>query len=246
MLERPSVFESVPRVRAAFTTRQGGVSEGPFRSLNMGLSTGDDSERVRENRRVVTDRLGFEPEHLAVAGQVHGSRVEYAEKPGLYRGFDGLVTDRPNRLLAISSADCAAVLLADRAGSYVGGCHAGWRGAVAGIVQTTVRKLQDLGAEPSGLHAYVSPCISVEAFEVGEEVAERFEDRHVVRRSEWRRPHVDLKRALRDRLLEAGLSDYRIEIASGCTVGESDRYFSYRAHGENTGRMMGLIGVQDR
>ena len=244
MLERPAAFASIPGVRAAFTTRKGGTSEGPYRSLNMGLSTGDERERVRENRRRVTDRIDFEAEHLAVAGQVHGARVEYAGEPGLYRGYDGLVTDRPNRLLAISSADCAAVLLADRSGSCVGACHAGWRGTVAGIVRTTVRKLQELGAEPSRLHAYVSPCISLEAFEVGEEVAGRFEERHVVRRAEWRRPHVDLKRALRDRLVEAGLSDDRIEIASGCTVSESDRYFSYRAHGEKTGRMMGLIGIR--
>lgn len=241
-LHRPEVFAAIPDVEAAFTTRRGGVSEGPYRSLNLGLSTEDDPARVRTNRRRVLARMGFEPDQLAVAGQVHGADVRRVEGPGLHPGCDGLVTDRSDCVLAISAADCAAVLLADETGRRIGACHAGWRGTLGGVIGRTVEALKDLGAPPARLHAYVSPCIGLEQFEVGPEVAARFASRYVHRRAGWKRPHVDLKACIRDRLARHGLDPPGIEIAPQCTVSEADRYFSYRAHGEATGRMMGLIG----
>lgn len=241
-LHRPGGFSAIPGVEAAFTTRRGGVSEGPYRSLNLGLSTEDEPRRVRTNRRRVLDRMGFEPDQLAVAGQVHGADVLRVEEPGLYPGYDGLVTDRPDCVLAISAADCAAVLLAEETGRRVGACHAGWRGTLGGVIGAAVDALKELGARTSRLDAYVSPCIGLEQFEVGPEVASRFASRYVHRRADWERPHVDLKACIRDQLIRNGLDEARIEIDPQCTVSEADQYFSYRAHGETTGRMMGLIG----
>lgn len=243
-LRTPGVLEPVPGVEAAFTTRRGGVSAGPYRSLNLGLSTDDPPDRVRTNRGRVCRAMGFDAGELAVAGQVHGARVRRVARPGLHPGCDGLVTDRRGLLLAISAADCAAVLLADESGSRVGACHAGWRGALAGIVGRTVEMLGELGVQSDRLRAYVSPCISAARFEVGPEVAGRFEAAHVLRRPGWERPHVDLKGCIHRRLREAGLTDSHIEVAPECTVEERELFYSYRRDGAATGRMMGLIGMR--
>ena len=242
--------------------RDGGVSIGPFSSLNLGLSTGDDDENIRENRRRLGEQAGIPVDRFAIAGQVHEAEILAVRAPGLYPGYDGLVTDEENLLLVITAADCAAILLADDQAGVVGACHSGWRGTVANISANTVAAMQDLGAAPARIRAYASPCISLENFEVGPEVAEQFDDRYVFDRPPerlvaaasgtssdavsdeevWRKPHVDLKAAIRDQLQAAGLSEDAIEVSPHCTMGETDLFYSYRAEGGTTGRMMGFIG----
>ncbi|MDZ4698106.1 MAG: laccase domain-containing protein, partial [Rhodothermales bacterium] len=131
---KPAIFDSIAGVVAGFSTRLGGVSVSPFDSLNLGLSTNDTREAVLENRRRLFGAVGFEAGQLAITGQVHGAEVAVVETPGLYPGFDGLVTTTPRLLLCLSAADCASVLFARADGGMVGACHAGWRGAAGGIV----------------------------------------------------------------------------------------------------------------
>jgi YfiH family protein len=152
-----------------------------------------------------------------------------------------VVTTTPRLLLAIATADCAPVLLADPAAEVVGACHAGWRGAVAGIAARTVQTMVEHGARPSSLRAHVGPCLSREAFEVGPEVAGQFDAAVVHRREAWPKPHVDLKDALRRQLCAAGLTDDHIEMSGHCTLQEDDTFFSHRASGGTTGRMFGAI-----
>lgn len=228
-----------PGVVAAFTTRAGGVSPAPYDTLNLGLSTADDPAHVHENRRRLAGACGMEG--LALAGQVHGAVVRVVEAPGLYPGCDALVTTTPGLLLGLTAADCASVLLADTARPVVGACHAGWRGAVAGIVGRTVAAMTALGARPETLVAYVSPCISVRHFEVGPEVAAQFAARYVHRPPGAPRPFVDLKAALAGALAAAGVPE--VEVSPRCTVAEADVFFSHRASGGTTGRMMGVIGL---
>ncbi|WP_456425223.1 peptidoglycan editing factor PgeF [Rhodocaloribacter sp.] len=243
-LLRPAVFAGVPGLAVAFTTRHGGVSEPPYASLNLSLSTGDDAARVRENRRRLAEALGFAPDALAVAGQVHGAKVRAVDTPGLYSGFDGLVTAAPGVLLCITAADCAAVLLADAEAGVVGACHAGWRGAAARIVPETVAAMTALGASPARMRAFVGPCISAKHFEVGPEVAERFAPAFVRRFPEKDKPHVDLKTALAAQLTGAGLPSDAVEVSPHCTFAETRDFFSHRAEGGVTGRMMGVIGFR--
>jgi len=231
-------------LKAAFSTRSGGVSEYPFDSLNLGLSTNDSAERVRENRRRVATALGFQVSNLAIAGQVHGHRVRRVREGGLYSGFDGLVTDQKNVLLCISAADCAAVLIWDREAGVVGACHAGWRGAVGGVVGNTIEIMKSCGATTDPLHAWVSPCLGVENFEVGEEVASRFPTECVVRRSEWPKPHLDLGGFVRRQMIQQGISEQQIEISGRCSMQEEDVFFSHRGQNGLTGRMMGMIGTR--
>lgn len=238
------LHEAAPGVVAAFTPRTGGVSEAPFASLNLSVSTGDDEAHVKENRRRALAPLGFTPDAMAIAGQVHGTRVQAARAPGFFAATDGLVTDTPGVLLSFTAADCAIVLLADPVAGVVGGCHAGWRGAAGGIVAETVQQLAVLGAEPSRCRAYVSPCISVEHFEVGEEVAAQFDAAHVHRPPGAPRPFVDLKGALQHQLTAAGLAADAVEVAPQCTFAATDTFFSHRAEHGETGRMMAFIGMR--
>ena len=237
---RPQLSRS-SGVVAIFTTRHGGVSEAPFHSLNLGLSSGDERMRVLENREVALAQLGAIPEQMAIAGQVHGADVKTVEKPGIYAGFDGLVTAHEGVVLAISAADCAAVLLADSDARVVGACHSGWRGTVGNVVHNAVVAMRTLGAVPSRISAYVSPCISQASFEVGPEVAVRFHQRYVSPTKNGSRPHVDLKAAIADQLVAAGLDPSAIEISPHCTMARTDTFFSYRGEHGMTGRMMGLI-----
>ncbi len=237
----PESFAKLEAVTAGFSQRRGGVSEAPYRSLNLGLSTGDEDERVLENRRRLFASLGVDTDRLAVAGQVHGSDVLVVSEPGQYPGYDGLVTTASNVVLCMTSADCAVVLLADPSAGVVAACHSGWRGTLEDVAGKTVRRMLECGADPKRLRAYVSPCICVEHFEVGDEVANRFRPEYVARHADWPRPHVDLKAAIGDQLARAGLAEDAIEISHHCSFEETDTFYSYRAEHGTTGRMMGFI-----
>jgi len=238
---RPRIFADVPSVAAGVSTREGGVSGPPYASLNLGRHVDDDPSSVEENRRRFCAALDVDPARLVTAGQVHGATVRVVDAPRHEPFCDGLVTTTPELLLAIATADCAAVLLADPEHQVVGACHAGWRGAAAGIAGDTVATMVDQGASPAAVRAYVGPCISRDAFEVGPEVAARFDDAVVHRRDEWPRPHVDLKAVLRRQLETAGLTGDAIEVSAHCTATDTDTFFSHRARDGPTGRMFGAV-----
>ena len=156
---------------------------------------------------------------------------------------DGLVTDTAGLVLTVIAADCALVLLADVAAGVVGACHSGWRGTVAGITGKTVRAMEGLGASSTRIRAYIAPCISAEAFEVGDEVADQFDAAVVQRRDEWPRPHVDLKAELVRQLGAAGIPAERVEVSERCTIRDNEQFYSYRAESGTLGRMVGFIGL---
>lgn len=242
---RPRIFGDEPSVTAGIGTRHGGVSGPPYDTLNLGRHVGDDPSCVEENRRRFCAALDTDPAWLATAGQVHGSTVRVIDAPRHEPFCDGLVTTTPKLLLAIATADCAAVLLADAENGVAGACHAGWRGAAARIVPDTVATMVELGATPDTTLAYVSPCISRDAFEVGSEVAAQFDDAVVHDRDDWPRPHVDLKAALRRQLEEADLPTDAIQISDRCTVNDMETFFSHRASDGTTGRMFGAVVLRN-
>jgi hypothetical protein len=174
---------------------------------------------------------------------VHGTTVRTVDSPGHVPECDALVTTTPDLLLCISAADCAAVLLADAEARVIGACHAGWRGAAGGIVGTTIEQMVDAGARPLQLHAYVSPCISGDRFEVGPEVAAQFDDAVVLHPPNQAKPHVDLKDSIVRQLTAVGVPASHVEVSPHCTMGETDLFFSHRGENGTTGRMMGCIGL---
>ncbi|MES3629752.1 MAG: peptidoglycan editing factor PgeF [Longimonas sp.] len=227
---------------AGFSTRYGGVSSPPYDSLNVGPDVDDAPEAVAENRRRVCDALGIASDQLARAGQVHGATVRKVDAPGYYPDCDALVTTTPTLFLSVVTADCAAVLCADLEAGVVAACHSGWRGTVAGILPNTLEAMKQQGATPTRIQAYISPCIGVDAFEVGPDVAAQF-DEAVVDTTYGGRPHVDLKRALHRQLRAAGVPEAQIQVDAHCTA-SSEGLFSHRANGPATGRMMGVIGYR--
>jgi YfiH family protein len=224
-------------VRAAQTTRLGGVSRMPFDSLNLGACAGDVAEHVAENRRLLRQRLNLPAEPVWLT-QVHGADVASAAE-GAARA-DAAWTDRPGVVCAIMTADCLPVLLCDRTGAAVAAAHAGWRGLAAGVLEATVAAMR---RPPGRLLAWLGPAIGPEVFEVGDEVRQQFlaadPAAHVCfRRSPSGRWLADLYALARRRLARAG-----VEAVYGggfCTVGQEDLFFSYRRDGR-TGRMAALI-----
>ncbi len=160
-------------VRHGFFTRQGGVSEGPFASLNCSLSGRDNRDSVMENRARVAAALGAGLPSLVGLFQVHGIKTVAVETPwdaGAGPHADAMVTDRPGIVLGIITADCAPVLFADREAGVIGAAHAGWRGAAAGILEATLAAMARLGADPARVVAAVGPCIAQASYEVGAEL----------------------------------------------------------------------------
>lgn len=243
MLARAALFPS--RLVHGFTDRTGGVSRGRFESLNLGRRWGDDPAAVEENLRRVAAAGEFAPEALRLIRQVHGAAawrasalVEGAEGDALWaRASDGPV------VVGVMTADCVPVLLADRAATAVAAIHSGWRGTVANVVGATVKALAGDGVEPADLVAAIGPCIEVEAFEVGDEVASQFDPAYV-RREPGSRPHVDLVAAVRAQLIASGVPSDSIERVGGCTHSHPERYFSYRRDGAGIGQMLAFVGFR--
>lgn len=246
LIEPLSALPRVGGVVAGFTTRSGGVSAAPFGSLNLAISSGDAEADVRENRRRLLTHVGFDQDALAIAGQVHGADVAWVDKPGLVYETDGLLTTTPGLLLGIVAADCAVVLVADDDATVVGAAHAGWRGAAQGIVGNLVRAMVAQGCQPDRLNAWVSPCISQVNFEVGDEVAEQFDDAFVTENPTTGKKHVDLVGVIVAQLMSLGIPPDRVAAAHRCTVDEEETFFSYRGQSGRTGRMMGFIGIRPR
>lgn len=236
---RPTIFDN-NKVVAGFSTRHGGESGGDLTSLNLSKSVNDEPAVVDRNRKMFFGDLGLSVERLALAGQVHGVNVANADVPGLYPDTDGLVTSETGLVLCLTAADCASVLLADESTGVIGACHAGWRGAAGGIVGKTLDQMVALGARTTKMRAYISPCISVENFEVGEEVASQFPEKYVNRART--KPHVDLAGFLEGQLVAEGIPVTSIENSRICTISD-DRFFSHRGDGGQTGRMMGCIAL---
>lgn len=156
-------------IQHGFTTRQGGVSSGPYTSLNTGKSKGDLNENVMENRRRIALTFQSLPEHLITLNQIHSNKVEIVDEnwtSTTLREADALVTNVPHKLLGIMTADCVPVLLADPINHVVAAVHAGWHGAVAGIVQNTLATMVGCGANLSNIHAAIGPCIWQQSYEV--------------------------------------------------------------------------------
>lgn len=234
--------------RHAFFTRKGGVSEGAYRSLSFSVAAGDDARCVSQNLERAAVALGVESGHVHFLSQVHG-RVTHT----LYGGEtqaeliriegDALASRAPGLACGVRSADCVPVLLADRASGAVAAAHAGWRGAVNGVLSSAVGALRAL-APNSDLIAAIGPHISLAAFEVSEDVAETLleasRDPEIVDRTR-EKPHVDLRRMLRAELLGLGLADSSIDDVWGCTVLEPARFFSFRRDGKASGRHLSAI-----
>ena len=233
-----------PGVRALISTRQGGVSEGPYASLNLGAHVGDDPSAVAENRARLTANLPAEPLWLE---QVHGIEVidaAHALASNLPPRADAAWARQSGVVCTVMTADCLPLLLCDRSGSVVAAAHAGWRGLCAGVIEATVRAMKVPGAD---LLAYLGPAIGPAAFEVGDEVRSAFvaqapEAAHCfkhARDAQTGKWLADIYELARLRLRALGVAD--MYGGTACTYGDAGRFHSYRRDGARSGRMASMI-----
>ncbi len=253
-IEAPAL-SALPGIRHAFFTRQGGVSEGIYASLNGGLGSSDDPAHVAENRRRMTARLGVAPDALASLYQVHSPDVLVVERAwaqGERPKADGMVTNRPGLALGIATADCGPVLFADAQAGVVGGAHAGWKGAFTGALETTLARMEALGARRERIVAVLGPMISAAAYEVGPEFVARFTDsdpahaRYFAPSAREGHAMFDLPAFIGARLAAAGVGSFT--NLNLCTYADPERFYSYRrtTHRKEPdyGRLISAIALQ--
>ena len=239
-------------VRHGFFTRRGGASSGLFSGLNCGFGSSDQSEIVAINRARVAEAMAVPPEGLRTVHQVHSPDVAILRAGDEAVDFaqiraDGIVTDQPGVALAVLTADCQPILLADPVAGVIGAVHAGWKGALSGVIESAVAAMQDLGA--TRIRAVIGPCISQSAYEVGDDFMEVF----LAEDPDWHRffaggPNgramFDLPAFGLMRLREAGVE---AEWTRHCTYADAARFYSYRRsthqHQADYGRLISAIAL---
>jgi YfiH family protein len=251
-----AALSALPGIRHAFFTRHGGVSEGIYASLNGGVGSGDAPERVRENRARMAAMLGTSPERFLTAYQIHSPDVIVAEKPwpaDARPRADAIVTRTPGLAMGISTADCGPVLLADAQARVIGAAHAGWRGALSGVLESALGAMERLGAQRTRIVAALGPMISQSNYEVGADLVEQFTaaapDNARFFRPSARAGHAvfDLPGYIVARLQRAGV--VRVENVALCTYADAERFYSYRRtthRGEpDYGRHISAVALAD-
>lgn len=225
----------MPSIAHGFFTRRGGVSTGVYASLNCGLGSHDSRDHVVENRARVARRLGVEGCPILTCHQVHSADAVVVEAPfsaGALPKADGLVTRVPGLVIGALAADCAPVLFCDPEARVIAACHAGWKGALGGILEATIAAMAGIGARRERIRAVLGPCIGPSAYEVGPEFEARFASVDPGYSAYFRRPspqarhYFDLPAFVLARLAAARLET--VESASICTYTSDDRLFSYR------------------
>lgn len=246
-LIRP-VWSAPSSVRAAMTTRHGGVSAAPYGALNLGYATSDQREDVMENERRTAAALDVGTHALRWVYQVHGAEVRAAESLPANTPLgataieaDAIVCHTPGLVCGIKVADCMPVLLADDRGHCVGAAHAGWRGLAAGVIENT---LAQMGTDPARVSVWLGPCIGPSVFEVGEDVREVFVHQDAAAAQHFV-PHgapgkflCDLPAIARQRLARTGVT--RISTSGACTYRDAGQFFSHRRD-RVTGRMAAFV-----
>lgn len=250
-----SALNSLSNVRHAFFTRNGGVSDGIYASLNCGYGSGDEPEKVTANRARAMTLMEMPAEALVTVRQEHTPTVITVTEPFPHSDApvaDALVTDRPRVVVGVLTADCAPVLLADGTAGVVAAAHAGWKGALAGILENTIERMVEMGAKKARIVAGIGPCIAQRSYEVGPEFPAPFlaeaPDNERFFAPSPRDGHYmfDLPGYVARKLARAGVAEVMPTPCDTCR--EDNRFFSYRRallNGENAyGRMLSAIALE--
>lgn len=249
-------FEKTGLVKHLFTTRIGGVSSGPYYSLNLGLKTGDNIDNIKKNFLKVFEIMGTSEKDVVFSNQVHGTNIQIVDdeiftdnayKSRLRDGVDGLVTNVKNITLATFYADCVPIFFLDKEIQVIGLVHAGWRGTVKGIVCKMVDMLvEKFNSQPKDILVGIGPSIGQCCFEVGEEVFKEFKKAYTdiidnITQKISDKYYIDLWKTNKLILEKKGILPSNISISGLCTSCNTDLFFSYRKEKGKTGRMAALI-----
>lgn len=232
---RARSLSALSGIRHAFFTRAGGVSDGLYESLNGGLGSEDSPAKVAANRARMAAAIGVRPENFLSVYQIHSPTVVVADTPWPVADrprADAIVTRMPGLGIGIGTADCAPVLFADAEARVVGAAHAGWRGALAGVLEATIAEMEKLGARRERISAAAGPMISQRNYEVGKDLIDRFLDadkgnaQYFAPAARDGHAMFDLPRYVVDRLNRAGVA--RVEDLALCTYADEALFYSYR------------------
>lgn len=230
------------RVMSWFTYKNPACKENDavIPGLNLGFNSKENQHIVLKNIHDLCKSIGIRHRDLALANQIHSANVIQVDKGGVYPNVDAFVSKTPGVALGIQVADCAAILFGDFENKVIGASHAGWRGALQGIIPSTINKMVELGANRFTTNVFVSACIAKHNFEVDYDVAKQFPD-HLVNTKEYNKPHLDLKGLLFEQLIDSEILSKNIQLDSRCTIDEKNTFYSYRREKERSGRMLGVI-----
>lgn len=247
---------SMNGIRHGFFGRQGGTSTGLYESLNVGPGSGDKPKAVTRNRAILAEAIGASgPQNLLSCHQIHSDTAILATMPWTVDQrprADGMVTNLPGIALCILTADCVPVLFADRKAGVIGACHAGWKGALGGICEATIAKMEETGANRKDIHAAIGPCIGQESYEVGAEFRDEFIGKapwsgnlfHAGREGHY---HFNLETFVKNRLVHEKVA--WVDIIGHDTCAMEDLYFSNRRRNhrgeEDYGRQGSVIMLED-
>ncbi len=256
---KSKTLSEMPFLRHGFTSRHGGVSEGSYSSLNLGLNTDDSRDNVLENYRISAERIGFDVNRLVLTEQVHSDKIVcVTEKDCGKRLFlksditktDGLITNCKNVPIGVFTADCTPILLCDKNKKVVAAVHSGWKGTLLEIGKKTVQKMSNIFfCDPKDIVAVIGPSIKKCHFEVKDDVyskfCESFGTDFIEKVSEKVQEsyYIDTDLINKSSLMSAGILEENIKICPSCTFCESDKFFSHRASGGKTGRQCAFITI---
>jgi len=240
----PLIFKQFPRIKAVQSTRLGGY-KSEFGDFNLGESVGDDPETVSKNRDLFCSLAGFNRSNLAKSKQVHGAEILWVEKGGSYEGYDALVTNQSDILLAVTIADCAPILIYNEKRDVTAAIHAGWQGTKAMLVTKVLKFMEsNFKSQAKDLYVFIGPCISAKNYEVDADVALYFDEKYREKDSSTGKYHLDIKKHNFDQLTAYGIPEDQIEVSGYCTVEHKDLFYTHRGDKGRSGRMLAAIGVK--
>ena len=219
------------------------VDREPTYFFNVSNSVGDDESIVKENRELFFRELGLKPENVAVQKQVHGDKINIVTKGGFYGESDALITGEENVGLAITTADCTPIFIFDKKKKVIAAVHSGWRGTEKKILLKVLEKLTaDYNSTPKDLIVYIGPSICQKNYEVGKEVAEKFEEKYLIPKEG--KFLLDVSGINYDILLNFEIPGENIQLSSYCTYEMKYLLHSYRRDGSNSGRAFGILAMK--
>ena len=257
---KSSLLSEIDFINHGYTTKEGGVSEGEYSSLNLGLSTDDKWENVLKNYNIAAERIGFDAKRVVLTQQVHSDNIKVVTDLDAGKRLyvksdiletDGLITNCKNLPIGVFTADCTPVLLCDKEKRVVSAVHSGWRGTLAEISKKAVLKMMDeFGLSPENIVVSIGPSIKQCHFEVKEDVyslfcksfGEDFIKTVTIKKEDSF--YIDTDRINKMSLLSVGIKEENISICSTCTFCESDKFFSHRQSKGKTGRQCAFIVIK--
>ena len=254
-------FEKIPDVVHGFSTREGGVSQGIFASMNLSFSRGDEEQAVMENYHRLADAVGFRVEDMVASDQTHTTNVRVVAeedrgngivKPKAFHDVDGMITNVPGIVLCTYYADCVPLYFVDPIHHAVGLSHSGWRGTVGKIGKVTVQKMeQEFGTRPEQLLAAIGPSICQDCYEVSEDVIKKFRENYdenlwpeIFYQKENGKYQLNLWKANESVFLESGILPEHIAVTNVCTHCNPDILFSHRTTGNERGTLSAFLALK--